>query len=77
MTEVTNELIYEVLKRIQGDTAALREGQTEIRTELAAMRGHMLAIQTDVANIYGKLASHDVRLDRIDNRLNLISEPAQ
>lgn len=76
MTEVTNELIYKVLKRIQGDTAALREGQTEIRTELAAMRGHMLAIQTDVANC-GKLASHDVRLDRIDNRLNLISEPAQ
>jgi hypothetical protein len=38
MAEVTNELLYEVLKQVQQDTGALKEGQRETRESLAAIR---------------------------------------
>ena len=31
MAEVTNELMYEVLKQLQADMAALKEGQRETK----------------------------------------------
>jgi hypothetical protein len=39
------------------------------------MRGHMLATQHDIANIYATLHRQDHRLDRIERRLEL-AEPA-
>ena len=77
MAEVTNELIYEVLRSMQERLSRLENGQTEIKSELNAMRGHMLATQQDVANIYITLVRHETRLDRIDRRLELREpEPA-
>ena len=71
MTEVTNDLVYELLKRIHTDVAGLKEGQREIRLELNAMRGTMISMQQDIHNMYGILARHEIRLDRIENRLEL------
>ncbi|KQS98212.1 MULTISPECIES: hypothetical protein [unclassified Rhizobium] len=71
MTEITNELMYELLKRVHADIAGLKEGQKEIRSELNAMRGTMISMQQDIHNIYGILARHETRLDRIENRLEL------
>ncbi|WEZ83355.1 hypothetical protein P6U16_00135 [Rhizobium sp. 32-5/1] len=71
MADITNELMYELLKRVHGDVAALKEGQREIRLELNAMRGTMVSMQQDIHNIYGILSRHETRLDRIENRLEL------
>jgi predicted nucleic acid-binding Zn-ribbon protein len=76
MSDVTNELLLEVLKRMQGDLSTIKDGQKEIRTEMSALRGHMLAIQTDINNMYAKLATTEVRLDRIERRLDIVNEPA-
>lgn len=76
MAEVTNELMYEVLKQLQADTASLKLGQTEIKGELQALRGHVVAIQQDIHNIYATLVRHETRLDRIERRLELV-EPAR
>jgi len=38
---------------------------------LNVMRGHMVATQSDIHNIYGILARQDDRLERIDRRLDL------
>jgi hypothetical protein len=38
---------------------------------LNVLRGHIVAIQSDIHNIYGILARHEERLDRIDRRLEL------
>jgi hypothetical protein len=75
MAEISTELLYEVLKQVQADTAALRLGQSELKAEMQAFRGHMISLQTDVHNIYAILARHDTRLDRIEKRLSL-AEPA-
>ena len=71
MAEVSNELIYETLKAMQADIRLLEHGQGEIKQELIAVRGTMVSMQQDINNIYGILARHDERLDRIERRLEL------
>jgi SMC interacting uncharacterized protein involved in chromosome segregation len=71
MTEVSQELVYGLLKKIQPDTNSLRQGQSEIRAEINALRGTMISMQQDVHNIYGVLSRREDRLDRIENRLEL------
>ena len=71
MAEITSDLMYELLKRIHMDVVGLKEGQREIRLELNAMRGTMVSMQQDIHNIYGILSRHEMRLDRIENRLEL------
>ncbi len=77
MAEVTNELIYEVLRSLQADVRQLKDGQAEIRQELIAIRGTIVSMQQDINNMYGMLSRHEVRLDRIERRLELreLAEP--
>ena len=77
MAEVTNELMYELLKRVHHDTGELRMDVSEVMRELNVMRGHIVSIQGDIHNIYGILGRHDERLDRIEHRLDLreLAEP--
>ena len=77
MADVTNELMYELLKRIHHDLSETRQDISEFKREMNVPRGHMIAIQTDIHNIYGVPARHDDRLDRIERRLELreLAEP--
>ncbi len=77
MAEVTNELMYELLKAIRHDIGALKETSAETRIELNNLRSSMISIQGDINNIYGVLARHDRHLERIENRLDLreMAEP--
>jgi translation initiation factor 2B subunit (eIF-2B alpha/beta/delta family) len=71
MTDVTNELLYEILKAVQTSIRKLEDGLGELKQELIAIRGTMVSMQQDINNIYGILARHDQRLDRIERRLEL------
>jgi hypothetical protein len=71
MAEVSTELIYEVLKQVQSDVASIKTGQSELKAEMQAFRGHMISLQTDVHNIYTILDRHDARPERIEKRLEL------
>ena len=71
MPEVTNELMFELLKRVHHEIGELRQDVSETKRELNVMRGHMVATQSDIHNIYGILARQDERLERIDRRLDL------
>ena len=77
VAEVTNELIYEILKSVQFRLEKIEGGIDELRQGDNAMRGHMISIQTDISNIYAVLARHEERFDRIESRLELreLSEP--
>jgi hypothetical protein len=75
MAEVSSELIYEVLKQVRDDVSSLKLGQSEIKAEMQAFRGHLVAVQQDIHNIYAILVRHETRLDRIERRLGLM-EPA-
>ncbi|MBZ9671045.1 hypothetical protein [Mesorhizobium sp. ES1-3] len=71
MPEVTNELMFELLKRVHHEIGELRQDVSETKRELSVMRGHMVATQSDIHNIYGILARQDDRLERIERRLDL------
>jgi hypothetical protein len=77
VAEATNDLIYEVLKKVQADVASTKLDIEGMRHEIISMRGHMLSIQTDIHNMYAKLARHDEQLDRIERRLEIreLAEP--
>ncbi|PWE56549.1 hypothetical protein DEM27_09205 [Metarhizobium album] len=71
MAEVTNELMYELLKRMHQRIDRVDTSLGEIKSEIQSIRGTMISMQQDVHNIYGVLARHENRLDRIENRLEL------
>jgi hypothetical protein len=72
MAEVTNELIYEVLKKLQSDLAGMKDAWLENTAALNAVRTHMIGQSQDIQNIYSMLARHDARLERIERRLEVV-----
>jgi hypothetical protein len=72
MANVTNELMYEVIKQIQTDTGAILSARSELRAELAATRGHVVAMSSDIATIYARLGHVEDRLERVEKRLGLV-----
>jgi predicted nuclease with TOPRIM domain len=75
MAEVSNELIYEVLKQVQQRLDRVDHKVDELKSEINAMRGHMISLQQDTQNIYGILGRYDDRLERIEGRLELSDAP--
>jgi chromosome segregation ATPase len=78
MAEVTNELIYEVLKSIPQRMSSLESRMGSLEVEVDSMtdqlRGVNLtpsATNTDMANIHSVLDSVDSRIGRIERRLDL------
>ena len=76
-TEVTNELLYEVLKSFQQRLSNIEGSNGEIRNELQAIRVHNVGMLTDIKNIYGTTSSIEIRLDRLERRMDLSSVPAE
>ena len=71
MVNVTNELMFETMKKMHQRFDKLDLTLGEVRSELVNMRGSIHTIGGDILNIYAKLARHDEQLDRIENRLEL------
>ena len=84
MTQVTNELIYGVLKAIQARQSVGEEHLSEMKVAMHAIRSHHIgqnnrsaAIQIDIAHIDKSLGHLDSRLARIERRLDIIDVPAE
>jgi DNA anti-recombination protein RmuC len=75
MAEISNELIYEVLKQVQQRLGRVDDKVDELKSEMNALRGHMISLQQDTHNIYGVLGRQDTRLERIERRLELSDAP--
>lgn len=75
MAQVTNVLMFEVLKSIQQQAQRMDLTLGEVKLELQAIRGHQLAMQQDISVICSRLGSIEQRVDRIEHRLGLL-EPA-
>jgi phage shock protein A len=71
MAEITNELMYELMKRMHGEMANLLDGQNDLRQDFISLRNHMHVMQGDVNNLRTTMAQVLIRLDRIENRLEL------
>jgi septal ring factor EnvC (AmiA/AmiB activator) len=72
MAEVTNEFIYEVLKKLQGDMAEVKKALSGHDEQFIALREQLHAVQGDILRLerQGTIISH--RLERIEQRLQLV-----
>ncbi len=75
MTEVSAELVFEVLKQIQDRLGRLEGRMDEVKGELQAIRTHMLAFQQDFSGIHMILVRYEGRFERIERRLELTDAP--
>ncbi|MBZ9653404.1 hypothetical protein [Phyllobacterium lublinensis] len=63
MVEVTQDLIYEVLRNIQGDVSNLKGNVRELRQDNVSIRNHLHLLQGDVNNLHGTVGQIVDRLD--------------
>ncbi|TXN45841.1 hypothetical protein [Methylobacterium sp. WL7] len=75
MAEVTNELIYEVLKAMQARLGNIEEGVREVRGEIRALRTPVHGVQGDLHNLYEAYSALDMRVGRIERRLDIVDAP--
>ena len=68
---VTNELIYEVLKQIQDRLVEVESTQTDHTRQLIRIREELNGLRGDDIRREVLQAQTDQRLQRIENRLNL------
>ena len=59
MADATNDLIFEVLKQVQDRLVSVDHKVDELKGEMQAFRGHLVAVQQDIHNIYTTLARHE------------------
>lgn len=71
MSNVTNELILEHLKAIQGKLSTMADDLTDLKTDVRGLKTHMAGfMQSEVAQD-SALASIRLRLERIERRLDI------
>ena len=69
---VTNELLLETLKAIQAKLAAVASDIHDIKADMRGLKGHIAAfMQSEIAQD-GAIASIQLKIDRIEQRLNLV-----
>ena len=64
MPEVTNELMYELLKRIHGDLS-------DVKFDVQELKKRMTNTEEGIAGVNRRLDRHEDRLERIEHRLEL------
>ena len=82
MAEVTNELMYEILKPVQARLEQLDGKADENKHDMQAVRSQILGLHHDLLSIHQELGGmhatsirHENRLDRIERRLELSDAP--
>jgi hypothetical protein len=71
VTDDTESLVLEILKRLQAEFALMREDMRGMRAEMTALKQHMAAFMTNELTQDSDIASIKLRLDRIERRLDL------
>lgn len=71
MVEVTNELIYEILKSLQAGQADIKATQADHTRQLIRLREEVNGLRGDDLRRETLQAQMDSRLERIEIRLNL------
>jgi hypothetical protein len=72
MAEITNELIYEVLKSLQAGQADIKATQADHTRQLLRLREELNGFRGDDLRRETLQAKMDTRLERIEIRLNLV-----
>jgi hypothetical protein len=69
MTENTENLVLEILRRMQGDMADLKAGQRDIQHRLILVETRLAGVERNLADHYAAYAGQSARIDRLEERL--------
>lgn len=72
MIQVTNDLMYEVLKSIQAQIAIVGEDVGSVKTRLTAQDSRLSQVLSAIAGLHGDLAEVSGRMDRLESRLGRV-----
>jgi len=68
---ITNELMYEVLKKVQADVAVMKADVADVKAMQLRLREDFNRFEGDLLRFERIEAGTQLRLDRIETRLNL------
>ncbi len=71
MTEETENVVLEILKRIQIDMSDMRDDISELKMRATALDEHMGGLIIQVSGNNNRLDRMDERLKRVERRLEL------
>ena len=71
MAEVTNEMLYEAVLKLEAQTESLCEDFDDCSAQLRGIARRLDATHCDVRNIHAILLRQDARLGRIERRLGI------
>lgn len=71
MADVTNELMYELLKKLNQRFDKVDHAILELRTDNHSLRNQVHVLQGDVNSLRSSFGRVEDRLDRIETRLDL------
>jgi hypothetical protein len=72
MAEVTREMVFEVIGKLQADVAGIKDVLQENTATVDAIRASPIGQSQVIRKIYSVLAHHDARLARIERRLEIV-----
>lgn len=72
MTAETENLVIEILKRIQADITAIKNDLLEVKVQQSAMGQQLAGLTSAVYGGQSRLDRIEIRLDRIERRLDLV-----
>lgn len=75
MTEQTENIVLEILKRMQVDMREMRSDMLDLKHRISAIELHIGELATSYAGQSIRLDRFDERLARIERRLDLIETP--
>jgi predicted nucleic acid-binding Zn-ribbon protein len=76
MADRADNLVLEILRRLQTDMADLKEGQRTANVHLAAIESHLAGFHLTVSAHSDELVELRQRIERIERRLELSETPA-
>ena len=71
MADATQELMLEILRKLQGDVSDLKSGQGRIEARLGSLEGHMVEFHRTSGRQESELVELRQRIERIERRLEI------
>ena len=72
MTDNVENLILEHLRAIRADISGIKDDVREIKQRLTSLEAAVAGLRRDNANLYGDMADHHTRYDRLAERMERI-----
>lgn len=72
MTDQTENLVIEILRRLQTDMADIKAGQQDVAHRLTLVEMRLAGVERNLADHYAAYAGQSLRIDRIEQRIERI-----